>query len=199
MAKDVNQNSESERRKELLYDNMDLLIRHRKEIQESPRYANVDASFALDGFMPCCFFFSDDVRRLAEGAGGDEVRLSLSSLLDIWETDVFKDRCHCGVGRCDGTTRLVRVFIYYGTWNSRRCRGVYRCLKCGRTWRGGGELAPSLVREVVERIFDAQVEKASAALAEKPVAEGEPEATIETVIRELRQQDGVAAAENEAK
>ena len=38
-----------ERKKKLLFDNLDLIMRHKDEILATPRYANIDAHYAIKG------------------------------------------------------------------------------------------------------------------------------------------------------
>ena len=40
-----------ERKRKLLFDNLDLIMRHRDEILKTPRYARVDAHYALRGVV----------------------------------------------------------------------------------------------------------------------------------------------------
>lgn len=84
-----------ERKRKLLYDNLDLIMRHRQEIQDMPRYANIDVHYALRGGAayvgPIAFR-----KKLAIAGTPFTINLTLKSLLWIWTTAAFKVTCRCG-------------------------------------------------------------------------------------------------------
>ena len=71
------------RKKKLLFDNLDLILRHREEILATPRYANIDAHYAIRG------------NGLYVGPLSS-INLRLGTLLEVWDTDQFKVECKCG-------------------------------------------------------------------------------------------------------
>ena len=84
------------RRRKLLYDNLALVLRHKEEILKRPRYANADASCALEGGGA-----SVGPLHTATGfrlAGMEsKIRITLGTLLsDIWGNEAFQVPCGCG-------------------------------------------------------------------------------------------------------
>jgi hypothetical protein len=92
-----------ERKKKLLFDNLDLIMRHKEEILATPRYANIDAHYAIKGGG--LYVGPLHTSRTFNIAGSPvKVNLRLATLLRIWETDQFKVKCKCG------GTAVIRSF-----------------------------------------------------------------------------------------
>ena len=95
-----------ERKKKLLFDNLDLIMRYRDEIFATPRYANIDAHYAIKGGG---LYVGPLSTSRAFNIAGSIVRVNLRlvTLLRIWETDQFRVDCKCG------STALIRSFGNY--------------------------------------------------------------------------------------
>ncbi|MBR4784543.1 MAG: hypothetical protein IK012_04730 [Fibrobacter sp.] len=92
-----------ERKKKLLYDNLDLIMRHKEEILATPRYANIDAHYAIRGGG--LYVGPLSTARWFSFAGTFvTINLKLATLLRIWDTDQFKVQCKCG------GTAVIRSF-----------------------------------------------------------------------------------------
>ena len=84
-----------ERKKKLLFDNLDLILRHREEILATPHYRNIDVHYAVEGGG--CYIGPLRTARQFNIAGTlVNINLSLGSLLELWDTDQFKVKCKCG-------------------------------------------------------------------------------------------------------
>lgn len=84
-----------ERKRKLLFDNLDLIMRHRDEIMKTPRYAKIDAHYALRGGG--AYIGPIAMRRRFSAAGVPvTVGITLGSLLEIWGTATYKVNCGCG-------------------------------------------------------------------------------------------------------
>ena len=110
-----------ERKKKLLFDNLDLIMRHRDEILATPRYANIDAHYAIKGGG---LYVGPLHTSRAFNIAGSIVRvgLRLATLLHIWETDQFRVDCKCG------STALIRSFS--GSPLSGSSRATAYCPEC---------------------------------------------------------------------
>ena len=92
-----------ERKKKMLFDNLDLIMRHKEEIYTTPRYANIDAHYAIRGGglyvgpLSTTNWFSFAGTFVT-------INLKLATLLRIWDTDQFKVKCKCG------GTAVIRSF-----------------------------------------------------------------------------------------
>lgn len=92
-----------ERKRKLLFDNLDLIMRHRDEIMNMPRYAKIDAHYALRGGG--AYIGPIAMRRRFSAAGGPvAVNITLGALLGIWDTATYKVDCSCG------NTAYIRSF-----------------------------------------------------------------------------------------
>ena len=92
-----------ERRRKLLFDNLDLIMRHRDEIMRTPRYARIDAHYALRGGG--AYIGPIAMRRKFCAAGVPvTVNITLGALLGIWDTVTYKVDCSCG------NTAYIRSF-----------------------------------------------------------------------------------------
>lgn len=92
-----------ERKRKLLYDNLDLILRHRDEILATPRYADIDVHYALKGGG--CYIGPLLTARQFNIAGTlVNINFSLGSLLELWDSDQYKVKCKCG------GTAVVRYF-----------------------------------------------------------------------------------------
>ena len=92
-----------ERKKKLLFDNLDLILRHREEILTTPRYANIGVPYAIRGGG--LYVGPLQTSRQFNIAGSMvSVSLRLATLLRIWEVDQFRVDCKCG------STALIRSF-----------------------------------------------------------------------------------------
>lgn len=110
-----------ERKYQLFYDNLDLILRHRDEILATPRYANIDARYLLKG----CGLYVGHVNKAWQfNIAGNvvTVNLRLASIFKIWETDQFRVECECG------TTTFIRGFA--GSPLSGDCQASALCPKC---------------------------------------------------------------------
>lgn len=84
-----------ERKRKLLFDNLDLILRHREEILATPRYRNIDVHYAVDGGG--CYIGPLRTTRQFNFAGTlVNINLKLGALLEVWDTDQFKAECKCG-------------------------------------------------------------------------------------------------------
>lgn len=84
-----------ERKRKLLFDNLDLIMRHRDEIMNMPRYAKIDAHYALRGGG--AYIGPIAMRRRFSAAGVPvTVNITLGALLGIWDTATYKVDCSCG-------------------------------------------------------------------------------------------------------
>lgn len=110
-----------ERKKKLLFDNLDLIMRHRDEILATPRYANIDIHYAIKGGG---LYVGPLHTSRAFNIAGSIVRvgLRLATLLRIWETDQFKVECKCG------STAVIRSFT--GSPLSGSSRATAYCPEC---------------------------------------------------------------------
>ena len=92
---DALQKRRSERKCALLYDNLDLILRHRDEIIATPRYANIDVHYAISG---CGLYVGPlhTARQFNFAGTLVNISLKLSSLLEIWDDEQFKVECKCG-------------------------------------------------------------------------------------------------------
>ena len=97
------QKRRSERKCALLYNNLDLILRHRDEIIATPRYANIDAHYAIKGGGLYVGPLST-VRHFNFAGTLVSIGLKLSSLLEIWDNAQFKAECKCG------GTAVIRSF-----------------------------------------------------------------------------------------
>ena len=92
-----------ERKCKLLFDNLDLIMRHRDEIMNMPRYAKIDAHYALRGGG--AYIGPIAMRRRFSAAGVPvTVNITLGALLGIWDTATYKVDCSCG------NTAYIRSF-----------------------------------------------------------------------------------------
>ena len=92
-----------ERKKKLLFGNLDLIMRHKDEILATPRYANIDVHYAIKGGG---LYVGPLQTSVAFNIAGTVIRinLKLATLLRIWETDQFRVDCKCG------STAFIRSF-----------------------------------------------------------------------------------------
>jgi len=85
----------SERKKKLLFDNLDLIFRHKDEILETPRYANIDVHYAIKAGG--CYIGPISTSKYYHFAGTlVNINLKLGTLLELWENEQFKISCKCG-------------------------------------------------------------------------------------------------------
>ena len=92
-----------ERKRKLLFDNLDLILRHRDEIMRTPRYARIDAHYALRGGG--AYIGPIAMRRRFSAVGVPvTVNITLGALLGIWDTATYKVDCSCG------NTAYIRSF-----------------------------------------------------------------------------------------
>ena len=93
----------AERKRKLLFDNLDLIMRHRDEIMKTPRYAKIDTHYALRGGGAYIGPIAMQRRFWAAGVPVT-VGITLGSLLEIWGTATYKVNCSCG------NTAYIRSF-----------------------------------------------------------------------------------------
>ena len=111
----------SERKCALLYNNLDLILRHREEIIATPRYANIDVQYAIKGGGLYVGHLSA-VRHFNFAGTLVSIGLKLSSLLEIWDNELFKVECKCG------DTAVIRSFS--GSPLSGGSQATAICPKC---------------------------------------------------------------------
>ena len=116
----------SERKSALLYNNLDLILRHREEIIATPRYANIDVQYAIKGGGLYVGHLSA-VRHFNFVGTLVSIGLKLSSLLEIWDNELFKVECKCG------DTAVIRSFS--GSPLSGESMATAICPKCKREIR----------------------------------------------------------------
>lgn len=161
-----------ERKKKLLYDNLDLILRHRDEILATPQYANIDAHYAIKG---AGLYTGPLHTSLAFNIAGSTIRvnLRLATLLRIWETDQFKVECKCG------GTAVIRSFT--GSPLSGSSRATAYCPECkqeahvaNRSFGGYFWYLQTKLNEEAEKFAKAIIAKWTLAETEheKKVAEG---------------------------
>lgn len=191
-----------ERKCKLLYDNLDLILRHRDEILANPRYANIDVHYALRGGG--CYIGPIFTSRNYYFAGAlVNINLKLGSLLELWDTDPYKVPCKCG------GTAVIRCFSGSPLSGSSVATAV--CPKCKEVIHGirnrsfGDYYGIFLTRFFENVVAVAKDVSAKWALAEaeyaKKIAEGRasrwsgvgsefhgggPACNLETMINELK-------------
>ena len=189
-----------ERKKKLLFGDLDLIMRHKDEIRATPRYANIDVHYAIKGGG---LYVGPLQTSRAFNIAGCIVRvgLRLATLLRVWETDLFKVKCECG------GTAVIRSFT--GSPLSGGSQATAICPSCKKEIRVANRnfgqyfwfLQTSLSEDVetVARDFIAKWTLAEAE-HEKKVAEGKyrdprpgddfhgdsKPCTLETMINELK-------------
>ena len=115
------QKRRSERKCALLYNNLDLILRHRDEIIATPRYANIDAHYAIKGGGLYVGPLST-VRHFNFAGTLVSINLKLSTLLEVWDNEQFKVECECG------GTAVIRSFT--GSPLSGGSQATAVCPKC---------------------------------------------------------------------
>lgn len=86
----------NKRKADLLYENLDLIWRNREKIKNTPRYATIDVSYAVDGGGA---YIGPLRKSRAYCVQGHflKIYLNLKMLLEIWENnDNFREPCTCG-------------------------------------------------------------------------------------------------------
>ena len=117
-----------ERKDQLFYDNLDLILRHKDEILATPRYANIDAHYLLKGGG--LYVGHLNMARQFNIAGNVVIiNLRLASLFKIWESDQFRVECECG------TTTFIRGFAGSPLSGSSQASAI--CPKCKKIVRVG--------------------------------------------------------------
>jgi hypothetical protein len=110
-----------ERKRALLYNNLDLILRHRDEIIANPRYANIDVQYAIKGGGLYVGPLST-VRQFNFAGTLVSINLKLSTLLEVWDNEQFKVECECG------GTAVIRSFT--GSPLSGGSQATAVCPKC---------------------------------------------------------------------
>ena len=107
-----------QQKRQLLFDNLNLIMRHRQEILNTPRYANIDVHYALRGGG--AYVGSFTFRKQLVVAGKPvTVNLTLKSLLSIWVMAAFNLRWCSSASGNDlqslkiGLIPLVSAFIAF--------------------------------------------------------------------------------------
>ena len=92
-----------ERKRKLLFDNLDLIMRHQDEIMKTPRYAKIDVHYALRGGGA---YIGPIAMQRRFGAAGVPVTVgnTLGALVGIWGSATYKVDCSCG------NTAYIRSF-----------------------------------------------------------------------------------------
>lgn len=83
-----------DRKRKLLFQELDLILRHKSEILATPRYADINVHYALSGFVG--FAKALTSWNLHFGGACVTINLRLASLLKIWENEQFQVKCGCG-------------------------------------------------------------------------------------------------------
>ena len=82
-------------KRDLFIENLGLIMKHRDEIINTPRYAGIDAHYMIEGggayIGPC-----RTQRQINVEGTLVTFNLKLSSLLKIWGTEQFRVKCDCG-------------------------------------------------------------------------------------------------------
>jgi hypothetical protein len=117
-----------ERKKKLLFGNLDLIMRHKDEILATPRYANIDIHYAIKGGG---LYVGPLQTSRSFNIAGSIVRvgLRLATFLRVWETDQFKVECECG------GTAVIRSFT--GSPLSGGSQATAICPECKQETRVG--------------------------------------------------------------
>ena len=191
-----------ERKYKLFFENIDLIMRHKDEILSTPRYANIDAHYALGGGG--CYIGPISTSRRYSFAGTlVNINLQLGALLELWNTDTFRVGCKCG------GTAVIRYFS--GSPLSGASVAAAACPKCKEVLHGirsrsfGDYMGTMLTKlaENTEKVIKDIIAKWTLAEAEcvKKNAEGkfsrscrpggeirgeEPACSLETMINELK-------------
>ena len=82
------------RKRKLLLDALGMILRHKDEIIATPRYANIDVHYVLEGFSD-----STKLRTRCEFSfcgAPVSINMRLVTLLKIWDDEEFKTKCDCG-------------------------------------------------------------------------------------------------------
>ena len=86
----------NKRKADLLYENLDLIWRNREKIKNTPRYATIDVSYAVDGGGAYIGPLHKSSLRWVSSSRL-EIFLNLKGLLEVWENnDNFREPCTCG-------------------------------------------------------------------------------------------------------
>ena len=86
----------NKRKADLLYENLDLIWRNREKIKNTPRYATIDVSYAVDGGGAYIGPLHKSSLRWVSSSRL-EIFLNLKRLLEVWENnDNFREPCTCG-------------------------------------------------------------------------------------------------------
>lgn len=192
-----------ERKYNLFYENLGLIIKYKNEILATPRYANIDAHYLLEGGG---LYVGNlhTVRQVNIAGTLITFNLKLGTLLKIWETDQFRVACGCG------ETAVIRHYV--GSPLSGMSSATAICPKCKKEihvkHRSFGKyhfyLAGKL-NEDIEMVVKNLIAKWTVAEAEhqKKVVEGkwlEPRiaqefrgdgeiCSLETMLQELRMKE----------
>jgi hypothetical protein len=192
-----------ERKKKLLFGDLDLIMRHKDEILATPRYANIDVHYAIKGGG---LYVGPLQTSRAFNIAGSIVRvgLRLATLLRVWETDQFKVECECG------GTAIIRSFT--GSPLSGGSQATAICPSCKKEIRVANRnfgqyfwFLQTRLSEDVETVARDFIAKWTFAEAEheKKVAEGKyrdprpgddfhgdgKPCTLETMINELKMKE----------
>lgn len=115
------------RKYELFYKNLGLIIRNKDEIINTPKYANIDAHYLLEGGG--CFIGRLQTYQQYNFAGTlVTINLKLGTLLKIWEAEQFQVECSCG------GIAYIRHFV--GSPLSGSSCASALCSKCGQEIKG---------------------------------------------------------------
>lgn len=158
------------RKYKLFYDNLDLILRHKDEILATPRYANIDAHYAIKGGGLYVGPLSTS-RRLCFAGTHLSINLRLGTLLEIWDTDPFRVDCKCG------STAVIRSFT--GSPLSGGSQATAYCAECKNEMRVGNRSFGKYYWYLQTK-FNEDVEKvAKAIIAKWTLAESEYEKKVE--------------------
>ena len=166
-----------QQKRQLLFDNLNLIMRHRQEILNTPRYANIDVHYALRGGGAYVGAFTFR-KQLVVAGKPVTVNLTLKSLLSIWVMAAFKVMCKCGetayicsfAGSPLSGVAVASAYCPY-------CKNEIHGIK-GRTFKS--YVAP------LERAFASEEAAVSQAITSgMPDKVVEP-CSLETMIQELR-------------
>ena len=155
-----------ERKKKLLFDNLDLIMRHKEEICATPRYANIDVHYAIKsgglyiGPVPT-------LKRYQCAGASVKICLRLSSLLEIFSTDAYRVDCKCG------STAFIRG--YTGSSLSGGSQATAFCPRCKNEIRIGNRSYGDYVAPLLSKMNNEITTGAKDIIAKWAQAEAEHE------------------------
>ena len=166
-----------QQKRQLLFDNLNLIMRHRQEILNTPRYANIDVHYALRGGGAYVGAFTFR-KQLVVAGNPVTVNLTLKSLLSIWVMAAFKVMCRCG--------ETAYICSFAGSPLSGVAVASAYCPYCKNEIHGiKGRTFKSFVAPL-ERAFASEEATVSQAFTAGVFGKESEPCSLETMIQELR-------------